>query len=50
MLQDQIKAPEINGTASILKDGCVNCSWCKEVCPVDTINVTKPFEGTFKTG
>ena len=48
MLQDQIKAPEINGTASILKDGCVNCSWCKEVCPVDTINVTKPFEGTLK--
>ena len=45
----EIKAPEINGTAfGFFKDGCVNCSWCKEVCPVDTINVTKPFEGTLK--
>ncbi len=45
MLQDQIEVPEITGTTIIVEDDCVNCSWCAEICPVDAINITKPFEG-----
>lgn len=45
MLREEIPIPEITGETHILEDSCVNCSWCCEICPVDAITVTKPFEG-----
>ena len=27
----------------------INCGWCKEICPVDAAEVTKPFEGEIST-
>ena len=46
MLREEIDVPEITGETFILENSCVNCSWCCEICPVDAITVTKPFEGS----
>ena len=48
MHSDEIEKPEITGDIFIGSD-CINCGWCKEVCPVDAAEVTKPFEGEITT-
>ena len=48
MLQYQIEVTEVTGTTYIVEDDCVNCSWCAEICPVDAINITKPFKGNLE--
>ena len=46
MLRDEIETPKIIGQTFISDESCVNCSWCLDICPVDAITITKPFEGS----
>jgi 4Fe-4S ferredoxin len=48
MYYDEIDAVEITGETLISESSCVNCSWCSDICPVDAITITKPFEGTLQ--
>jgi 4Fe-4S ferredoxin len=48
MYYDEIEDVEITGVTLISESSCVNCSWCSEICPVDAITITKPFEGTLE--
>ncbi len=45
MYSDEFEKPEISGDIFIGSE-CINCGWCKDVCPVSAADVTKPFEGT----
>ncbi len=42
-----INPEDTNTTGNIVLnfDQCVSCGWCQEVCPVDAVQVIKPFEG-----
>ena len=48
MYSEEIEKVKITGDIFIGSD-CINCGWCKEICPVDAAEVTKPFEGEIST-
>ena len=48
MYSDEIEVPKVTGETFIAESSCVNCSWCSEICPVDAISITKPFDGTLE--
>ncbi len=45
MERDEIPDPVITGKTYIIDKDCVNCTWCMDVCPVDAIEIIKPFTG-----
>ncbi|MHC1625524.1 MAG: 4Fe-4S dicluster domain-containing protein, partial [Methermicoccaceae archaeon] len=38
----------VEGKVNIDQECCVHCGWCAAVCPVNAIEVEKPFEGEWK--
>ena len=44
MHNEEIENPQFTGTVFI-EGNCIDCGWCKSVCPADAIEVNKPFIG-----